>query len=1836
MKYTTLKATLLAAALLAAQSTAQAGWLKRYVYMDMPGTAVTNLLNGTNTLGEVIFPNLPSETELIPLNNQDGTWLMESMSAKADNFGSYIPGYIEPPETGDYVFWVCGDDEVQLWLTTDAADSLNPAKKQKIASVPVTGWSNAKDYSKYPEQQSAPINLEKGKRYYFEILHKDGTGGDNVGLAWKLPSGKMERPMRTFYFQPKHDPADSSVVNGPFVGLVAPKTPGELTVYDGMEVVLFADLNLAPPYTVAWLKGGAEISGATQTYYSFRARNSDNGAQFSIRVNGTVYGPITLTVAPDSAKPELVSATIPGNNPTQISLVFSEEITPASANSLANYTLNSATIQSAQLQPDGFTVLLKTSLLSPSQFNTLGVSGIQDWASPANTITALQTNLLVVDAALNFRIWYATPATSLAALRTWSATNSTTASYVNDLFDEERIIATNTYPWNLVPLRNNYGGQMIGYLTAPETGNYKFGIASDDNSILYLGTSEDRATKREICSRDGSGGQWNFGLATSQRSAYIPLEAGKRYYFEAVFRDGTGGDGMTIGWEKPSDTTAGRLFPTANESVYANVQWAMIPTNYLSRYATVGNVFFKTNLPATFTAAESTRPVLKVTVDGTPAYAYQWYRNDAAITGANAASYTLPFVRPSDNNATFYVVVTNNFSAATSVVSTLTVTGDSAKPSVASVGSLYKQTVEVRLSEPVTASSATALGNYSLFSSAGTAIALVAAVQDTNDASHITLQTAALPETDLVKLVVRNLVDLSAGANMMDSQTNTFRANNFDSLVRINNSQAFGASANGDQITITAGGSDIWGTADQLAYLYKSVTGNFDYKVQGVAVPAVNGWTKAGPMARVSIDANSRNGIACFTPATPAQNQYSPQVRDVAAGNSTSSADAGQPLNLGLQMGIAQRPTVSYPSWLRLQRVGDTLYYWYSPNGTNWTFWTKYEAAMSAGGPLPATMLIGLGVTSHDTARTADVVMASFTAVDDGALRFTLSPTNITVAEGATATFTSVVAGRGPWTFEWTKNGAPMNSTSNTLSMTMVPFTDNDSTIQLAVSNPYGERITASAKLLVLEPDKTKPTVAKVGSLMKNTVEVYFSEGVTTTSAGTIANYTLRRANGTAVTVTQATPDWENPAHVTLTTADMPTSDMMELTCQGLVDLSIAANVMTAQMTPFRAFNFEALENINNTQAYSARAEGDQIFMTAGGADIWGTADQCAFLYRPVSGNFDVKVQGVSLPLVNAWTKMGIMVRTSPNSGGDRNVFTCFTPVGGQNTYSPQARTNTASASISVGTGEDLLVNLQAGVTARPTVVYPSWLRLQRIGDKFYYYYSTTGTNWTFWTWYDSATSSEGPLPNDLYLGLALTSHDAAQTVNGQVASFANVEDGPMRFLTEPVSITVGEGANASFTASVVGRGPYFYQWLKNDVVVANATGGALNLTNVAFSDNGSRFICRVTNPYGDTITSSNAILTVVQDVAAPVVAAVGSLRGTSIGVYFQDGNKLDLVSAGNPQNYTVNNGAVAVTAATVEPDGLAVMLTLGTPVSGEFSVTVKDIKDGSPLGNKLGTATVQGTVVTWPLNGDVGTPNTDPLMPGFAQAIGTEGFYLHAGGSDIWNAADGMHFLYQAINGNFDVAVRVTDVRMSDVWAKAGLMVRADLDASSRNYVIATTPTGGQNLITMQWRLDKNAATGSLPDNMRPRPSMLPNAWLRVSRQDQVFSFYYATNGVDWVNLYTTNEVATPYPGSVFVGVAATAHNNGGTLANTTGAYFRNLTGLTGSVTPQPAITASLQGSNLVLTWITTDGAFKLQSSAAVETGWQNDPATAIVAGDKYTVTVPVTGTSKFYRLIK
>lgn len=120
---------------------------------------------------------------------------------------------------------------------------------------------------------------------------------------------------------------------------------------------------------------------------------------------------------------------------------------------------------------------------------------------------------------------------------------------------------------------DNTGQRLRGFLYVPVTGQYKFYIASDDQSILLLSTDANPANAVQIatmpvwCPPE----TWTW-YPQQSASALITLQAGKRYYIEALVKDNVGDDHLSVGWLKPGDTAV-----------------SVIPGTYLSPYLPVDN-----------------------------------------------------------------------------------------------------------------------------------------------------------------------------------------------------------------------------------------------------------------------------------------------------------------------------------------------------------------------------------------------------------------------------------------------------------------------------------------------------------------------------------------------------------------------------------------------------------------------------------------------------------------------------------------------------------------------------------------------------------------------------------------------------------------------------------------------------------------------------------------------------------------------------------------------------------------------------------------------------------------------------------------------------------------------------------------------------------------------------------------------------------------------------------------------------------------------------------------------------------------------------------------------
>ena len=129
----------------------------------------------------------------------------ESPLNTGGNFGSRMRGYIVAPQTGNYTFWISSCGESRLYLSTDA----NPVNRRAIAWV--TNCTGVRVWTNETNQQSAPVALVAGQRYYIEADHAAANSGGNLAVGWQLPDASLERPIPSARLLPWTDPFTNSV-----------------------------------------------------------------------------------------------------------------------------------------------------------------------------------------------------------------------------------------------------------------------------------------------------------------------------------------------------------------------------------------------------------------------------------------------------------------------------------------------------------------------------------------------------------------------------------------------------------------------------------------------------------------------------------------------------------------------------------------------------------------------------------------------------------------------------------------------------------------------------------------------------------------------------------------------------------------------------------------------------------------------------------------------------------------------------------------------------------------------------------------------------------------------------------------------------------------------------------------------------------------------------------------------------------------------------------------------------------------------------------------------------------------------------------------------------------------------------------------------------------------------------------------------------------------------------------------------------------------------------------------------------------------------------------------
>ncbi len=120
-------------------------------WSGLSGNSIADLMRGTNNLA-----NAPSKSERL-------VDMLEAPTDTDDNYGRRIKGWLVPPVTGLYEFWIASDDQGEFWLSS-SGDSAN-----KVRRCSQPDWVSPRFWDKYPEQKSLPIALVAGQAYYYEV-----------------------------------------------------------------------------------------------------------------------------------------------------------------------------------------------------------------------------------------------------------------------------------------------------------------------------------------------------------------------------------------------------------------------------------------------------------------------------------------------------------------------------------------------------------------------------------------------------------------------------------------------------------------------------------------------------------------------------------------------------------------------------------------------------------------------------------------------------------------------------------------------------------------------------------------------------------------------------------------------------------------------------------------------------------------------------------------------------------------------------------------------------------------------------------------------------------------------------------------------------------------------------------------------------------------------------------------------------------------------------------------------------------------------------------------------------------------------------------------------------------------------------------------------------------------------------------------------------------------------------------------------------------------------------------------------------------------------------------
>ncbi len=599
-----------------------------------------------------------------------------------DQYVMRFTGLYVATESGTHIFDPAHDDDARLRIYA-SDDPLGTFTE--LLETGTSGFGTAASAT-----TTLSVDLVAGSTYYYEFIVREFGGGDIAGLEVRTPT-TTNSPITSEHLAAAADPTLA-----PNFGISV--QPQGQTIAENHSATLSVTVtNAGGGVAYQWQRqpsgggGFVNIAGAVGSSYTTPLLvTADNGAQYRVIISAPgrtiTSSPATLNVIVDTVAPRVVAVRGTGGL-NAIRVTFDEALSAGSATEAGNYTLtdtnglNPLNLGVPTLSADLRTVTIPTDPQAAGRFYRLSVQDVSDIAGN-----------FIVPTNVTFQTWINSRGFVLKELYLGLSASSVAISdlraspkYPNspDIVRYGDSLELNTFDEF-----EGYGARLSGLLIPPVSGNYVFYLSSDDNGELWLSTNssptnisliakEPVYAGRRVWTGESAGGSRlttpsPSGGPAANISGAINLVAGQAYYFEALMKEGGGGDNLAVTWQAP-----GQPVPVNGAAALSAAFSAVLADP-------VGAAIAISQQPASLNATQGQVGTFVITATGTNAsgsapLAYQWQRLVGGvftdIAGATSSNYVTAALSNPDNGSQYRALVFIPGASATSAVATVTIGG---------------------------------------------------------------------------------------------------------------------------------------------------------------------------------------------------------------------------------------------------------------------------------------------------------------------------------------------------------------------------------------------------------------------------------------------------------------------------------------------------------------------------------------------------------------------------------------------------------------------------------------------------------------------------------------------------------------------------------------------------------------------------------------------------------------------------------------------------------------------------------------------------------------------------------------------------------------------------------------------------------------------------------------------------------------------------------------------------------------------------------------------------------------------------------------------------------